>query len=76
MYCPLASTRPHTDCVLSPNDATEVGVESPVETNSPTFPVNEELASIIIVGVVGLPISAVLFKCPSSMPPKQAESEQ
>jgi hypothetical protein len=44
--------------------------------NSPTFPVNEELASIITVGVVGVPISPVLFKWPSSMPPKQAASEQ
>jgi hypothetical protein len=44
--------------------------------NSSTFPLNEVLASIIIVGVVGLPIGCVLFAKPISMPPKQFASEQ
>jgi hypothetical protein len=56
------------------------GVRSPVETNSstawPTAVWKEELPRIIIVGKVGLPIAAVLLSGPSSIPPKQYESEQ
>lgn len=52
---------------------------SPVETNSstvcPTEVWKEGLARIISVGKVGLPIAAVLLDGPSSIPPKQFESE-
>jgi hypothetical protein len=73
---PLATVRPQVDWVLKPNDSTVIGVDSPDEMNSSTFPLNEVLTSIIIVGVVGLPIASVLFAYPSSIPPKQDASEQ
>jgi len=53
-----------------------VGVISPGEMNSSTPPVNDVLASIIMVGVVGLPIGWVLVRFPSSIPPKQYWSVQ
>jgi hypothetical protein len=40
------------------------------------MPWNEGLARIISDGVVGFPISPVLLRVSSSMPPKQKESEQ
>jgi len=54
----------------------ETGVDSPVDRKSPTPPLNEVLARIIIVGVEGLPMAPVLLRWPISNPPKQAESEQ
>jgi hypothetical protein len=45
-------------------------------TEWPTVFWNEGLPRIIIVGVVGVPISPLLLRGPSSMPPKQKLSEQ
>ena len=57
VYWLPVSVVPHTVCW-----GTETGVASPVERKSPTPPVNEVLASIMMVGVVGVPIAPVLFK--------------
>ena len=44
--------------------------------NSSMLFLKEGLASIMSVGVVGVPMTSVLFAKPISMPPKQFESEQ
>jgi len=77
---PVSVSAPQTDWLVYPRDCTVDGVWSPDETNSltacPMVVWNEVLARIIIVGVVGDPISAVLLRGPISKPPKQNVSVQ
>jgi len=71
VYVDPESAREQVDCDFQLWDSTVEGVVAPADMNSSKFPLKEVLARIMIVGVSAEPITAVLLRNPSSIPPKQ-----